>query len=281
VKFAIFALAFAALGVAPARADAACTASLRAHLHAGSSALARGAANDRISRTRPAAADYLILARDVDLASAEIGTCPDPRLRRTFYELSAWKSIFATSQANVDDNVARSNARSLRDKVAAYFRYGGASADPQTYAVLKDAVRDSYERNHLFYCSPERTAASCAMAAHVARVRADASARAALVTLRNQRPTCAVPNAPATPIQVYEPDYPDVIRSENLTGTTLVRITIGTDGSVGSPAIYKSSGNGFLDRAAIQAARLTTFRAARRACRPVADSYIFRSDFTP
>ncbi len=49
------------------------------------------------------------------------------------------------------------------------------------------------------------------------------------------------------------PAYPESCRKANISGTTVVGLTIGTDGSVVSAWVASSSGNGTLDSAAVNA----------------------------
>ena len=49
------------------------------------------------------------------------------------------------------------------------------------------------------------------------------------------------------------PAYPESCRKANISGTTVVGLTISSDGSVSSAWVVSSSGNGTLDSAAVNA----------------------------
>lgn len=63
--------------------------------------------------------------------------------------------------------------------------------------------------------------------------------------------------APAVPPRVTRsrmPSYPEACRKSGITGTAVVRFLVGKSGGVESVVLSKSSGNGFLDQAALSAA---------------------------
>ena len=92
------------------------------------------------------------------------------------------------------------------------------------------------------------------------------------------KPACSVPNAPATTISVISPATPDDAAGE--VGTAQIRVTLTAAGAVSSADVYHSAGNVLLDRAALVAARQTTYRAAVRDCISVGGSYLFTATFT-
>ena len=65
------------------------------------------------------------------------------------------------------------------------------------------------------------------------------------------------------------PSYPESARRANVSGTTVVGLTIGTDGSVSSAWVVSSSGNGALDSAAVNAVYSWQFVPAKQNGTPV------------
>lgn len=91
---------------------------------------------------------------------------------------------------------------------------------------------------------------------------------------------CAVPNAPASTLVAAVPEVPATLQSNGLaSGTTMVRVDIDADGHVLNASIEKTSGVYGLDRAALKAARESTFQPEVRNCSGVAGSYLFEVDF--
>lgn len=65
------------------------------------------------------------------------------------------------------------------------------------------------------------------------------------------------------------PDYPESARSAGITGTTVVGMTVSTDGSVSSAWVESSSGNSTLDSAAVSAVYSWRFVPAKQNGTPV------------
>jgi protein TonB len=61
-----------------------------------------------------------------------------------------------------------------------------------------------------------------------------------------------------------EPSYPESARRAGITGTTVVGMTISTDGSVSSAWVEGSSGNSALDSAAVNAVYSWRFVPAKQ-----------------
>jgi protein TonB len=95
------------------------------------------------------------------------------------------------------------------------------------------------------------------------------------------KPACANPNAPAaikgSPV---EPEYPDIAREQGAVGTALIKVTLSAEGSVTDVSVNKSAGNAALDKAAMDAAKSTSYVAETTNCVPTAGSYLFQADFT-
>ena len=96
------------------------------------------------------------------------------------------------------------------------------------------------------------------------------------------KPQCAVPTKDATMVNGVAPEYPEVAKEQNLGPVVvLVKITLSASASVQDASILQSSGNSAIDRAAIVAARQSSYSAAVENCQPVAGTYSFRASFDP
>ncbi|MGA8533097.1 MAG: TonB family protein [Candidatus Tumulicola sp.] len=97
------------------------------------------------------------------------------------------------------------------------------------------------------------------------------------------KPACANPNVEATVSNAVAPDYPESALEAGVGAVqVLVEVTVGPSGNlVGTPSIYKTSGNMSIDQAAIRAARASSYSPKLVDCNPATGSYIFRADFTP
>ena len=100
----------------------------------------------------------------------------------------------------------------------------------------------------------------------------------------------APPPAPPAPVQppVLDASYSanaDLFRPPPMSvrlnehGRVMLRLTIGTNGSVVNASLVKSSGFERLDQAALKGARLTKFRPATRAGVPVEWTYLLPVDY--
>jgi TonB family protein len=91
---------------------------------------------------------------------------------------------------------------------------------------------------------------------------------------------CAVPFASAAVSAAAPADLPAIAAGQNITGITEVRIVLDPSGRLASESVLASSGNRWIDRAAITAARQSSYRAEIRACAPVGGAYGLVVDFT-
>ena len=92
--------------------------------------------------------------------------------------------------------------------------------------------------------------------------------------------SCTAPDVPAGTTYAALAETPAMAAQYQLSGTTLVRVDLESNGSIRAASVEKSSGAPFLDMAAVQAAKASTFSPEIRDCAPVAGSYIFQVDFT-
>ena len=96
------------------------------------------------------------------------------------------------------------------------------------------------------------------------------------------KPQCAVPTKDASMTNGVAPEYPEVAKEQNLGPVVvLVKITLSASASVQDASILQSSGNSAIDRAAIVAARQSSYAPAIENCQPVAGTYSFRASFDP
>jgi protein TonB len=77
------------------------------------------------------------------------------------------------------------------------------------------------------------------------------------------------------------PDYPDMARDEGVRGTSVVLVTVDGKGSIVHMSIASSSGNGLLDRAALNAARSSQYVAPKIDGKPAIETYRVTYDFAP
>jgi TonB family protein len=88
--------------------------------------------------------------------------------------------------------------------------------------------------------------------------------------------TQAAPAAISVPVPV---DYPDIAAEQNRSGTAVIQVDLADTGAIRVATIFESSGNQFLDRAAILAARQQTYSPQIVGCQPVGGSYLITVDF--
>ena len=110
------------------------------------------------------------------------------------------------------------------------------------------------------------------------------------VTLASTAPTLAAPastslstcKTQAAPAAISVPvpvDYPDIAAEQNRTGTAVIQVDLADTGALRDATIFESSGNQFLDRAGILAARQQTYSPRIVGCEPVGGSYLITVDF--
>ena len=90
--------------------------------------------------------------------------------------------------------------------------------------------------------------------------------------------SCAA--VPAAITSAEPADLPTIAVEQNITGITAVRIALDASGRLTSSSVFASSGNRWLDLAALRAARLSRYSAESRDCAGVGGTYAFVVDFT-
>lgn len=91
--------------------------------------------------------------------------------------------------------------------------------------------------------------------------------------------TCASPNAPAHVSGDAFYQVPTIAVQQGIAGTATVKIALNANGGLISHEIFASSGNPWLDQAALQSARMTRFNAETRNCERVAGTYLYAVQF--
>jgi TonB family protein len=96
------------------------------------------------------------------------------------------------------------------------------------------------------------------------------------VSVNQERPGCDTPAAiDGMPFFAV----PAIAAEEGITGLAQVKLDLTSSGSVAGARLYHTSGNAWLDQAALQSARLTRFSAESAGCERVAGSYLYEVEF--
>ena len=91
---------------------------------------------------------------------------------------------------------------------------------------------------------------------------------------------CANPNVPAKTINTVQPDTPSLAQQQGISGEVTVLVSLDENSKlVGLPTVQKSP-SALLNKAAIDAARQTTYQTEIRNCKPIAATYRFIVEFT-
>ena len=90
---------------------------------------------------------------------------------------------------------------------------------------------------------------------------------------------CAVPSAAAS-IVATPVELPEIAAQQHVTGVAAVRVDLDARGTLAATSVLASSGNRWLDEAALRTARTSTYRAEVRACERVGGPYALIVDFT-
>jgi TonB family protein len=87
-------------------------------------------------------------------------------------------------------------------------------------------------------------------------------------------------SAPASVAFAAAADVPAIAAGQHATGIATVRIELDGRGALGAASVLESSGNRWLDRAALFAARASRYAPEVRGCERVGGAYAFVVDFT-
>ncbi|HET9393924.1 MAG TPA: energy transducer TonB [Candidatus Rubrimentiphilum sp.] len=89
-------------------------------------------------------------------------------------------------------------------------------------------------------------------------------------------------NRDATVTAQVAPDFPDKARGVVVgPATVFISVSISPQGKIARLRVFKSSGNGDLDQAAIHAAQQSTYSPRVRNCKPASGNYLFKVTFDP
>ena len=90
---------------------------------------------------------------------------------------------------------------------------------------------------------------------------------------------CSVPNTDAKVVTAAPPEIPH--SAGPLQGFVNVLVTIAPNGTVSKATVQHSSGHSQVDTAVLNAAKASTYSAARQNCAPVTGTYLFHAEFAP
>lgn len=93
-------------------------------------------------------------------------------------------------------------------------------------------------------------------------------------------PACSDPNVEARTISAVSPDQTASGFTADTNATAMIKVDLDANGSVTGVSVYASTGSLELDRAAMEAARESTYAPETRDCRPVPGSYLFKVQFS-
>jgi TonB family protein len=91
--------------------------------------------------------------------------------------------------------------------------------------------------------------------------------------------TCASPNIPASIAGYAFYETPSIAAAQGVTGSASVKIDLASNGGLVSNSLYASSGNPWLDAAALRSARMTHFTPELRNCQHVGGTYLYTVDY--
>jgi Gram-negative bacterial TonB protein C-terminal len=92
--------------------------------------------------------------------------------------------------------------------------------------------------------------------------------------------SCSVAAAPASITNAYPADLPAIAVEQGVSGTTSLRIALDDRGLLTSKSVMDSSGNPWIDGAALRTAALSLYSAEIRDCQRIAGTYRLIVDFT-
>ena len=105
---------------------------------------------------------------------------------------------------------------------------------------------------------------------------------ALLLALQTAAPTAPACNRDATVLRQIPPDYPQAARELGLGQRTVgIRVYVTPQGTVAALRVLNSSGNNFLDQAALGAAAQSTFSPRVKNCKATFGLYLFKVTFDP
>ncbi len=94
-----------------------------------------------------------------------------------------------------------------------------------------------------------------------------------------RKATCSAPDHLANLREVFEPEYPSILKNEGVTGSTLVQVSLARSGAIQSATVAKTSGYFALDQEALSSALASKYAPETVSCRPVAGEYFVNVTF--
>lgn len=94
-------------------------------------------------------------------------------------------------------------------------------------------------------------------------------------------PDCPNPSSPAKATLIMRPEYPDMLRDSGDYGQTYVAVAVSATGKVDDAWVFAPSGHDQIDRAAVRAARDSSYEPARAFCHTIPGIFLYRADFRP
>jgi TonB family protein len=93
------------------------------------------------------------------------------------------------------------------------------------------------------------------------------------------RNACAEPFAAAS-VAAAPAVLPEIAVQQHVSGVTAVRVDLDARGRLGAASVLHSSGNRYIDQAALRTARMARYRTEVRDCERVGGAYALVVDFT-
>jgi protein TonB len=94
-----------------------------------------------------------------------------------------------------------------------------------------------------------------------------------LYTIESATPLCAGSEASARITDIHQPEYPAIALGMGVEGSTLVVFTMNQDGTIADASVADTSGNQWLDHAAVDAVRKSRFAPAVHNCSKIGGVY--------
>lgn len=91
---------------------------------------------------------------------------------------------------------------------------------------------------------------------------------------------CSAAGAPASIVAAADAELPGIAAGQNVAGATAVRIGLDPGGGLQFASVMRTSGNPWIDAAALRATRLSRYRSEIRDCSSVAGEYAVLVDFS-
>jgi TonB family protein len=127
---------------------------------------------------------------------------------------------------------------------------------------------------HSIILHPLRTVVLFACMTTIGSAATHSTAPATKTALEDSKPICAVQyqNAAVTEAPVY--DEPVIARDENISGNSIVKVSLDSNGGLTDASLWSSSGNPWLDQTALQVARSSKYSPESYNCQRVPGSYL-------